>query len=50
MRDTPLSLDDLRERLERLHEEARESIAESYWLRLKSRELVDTIRGERDEK
>jgi hypothetical protein len=30
--------------------EARESIAESYWLRLKSRELVDTIRGERDEK
>ena len=50
MRDTPLSLDEIRERLNRSHEQARELIAESRWLRLKSRELVESLRHERDER
>jgi hypothetical protein len=33
----------MRERLDRAHEEAQELIAESYWLRLRSRELLDCI-------
>jgi hypothetical protein len=43
VRDTPLLLE-MRERFERSHEEAQEVIAESRWLRLKSRELLDRVR------
>jgi hypothetical protein len=50
MRDTPLSLDEMRERLHRSQEEARELIAESRALRLTLRELVDRSRREREER
>lgn len=40
-------LDEMRERLERVHAEAHDLIAESQWLRLKSRELRDRIRRDR---
>jgi hypothetical protein len=48
MRDTPPSLDEMRERFERSRAEAQEVIAESQWLRLKSSE--DRLRRERQEK
>ena len=38
------SLDDMRERFDRAHEEARELIAESRRLRLKNRQLLERIR------
>jgi hypothetical protein len=44
MTDIPLSLQQLRERLDCAHDEAREVIAESRRLRLKARELVDRLR------
>jgi hypothetical protein len=48
--DIPLSLQQLRERLDCAHDEAREVIAESRWLRLKARELVDRLRRKQDER
>jgi predicted transcriptional regulator len=48
MTDTHLSLQQLRERLDRAHDEAREVIAESRQLRIKLRELVDRLRREWD--
>ena len=41
------SLHEMHERLDRVHVEAQDLIAESQWLRLKSRELRDRIRRER---
>jgi hypothetical protein len=50
MRDTPLSLDEMRERLDRSQEEALVLIAESRGLRVTLRELVDRSRREREER
>jgi hypothetical protein len=47
MSDRPQSLNEMRGRLDRAHEEAQTVIAESEWLRLKSRELIDRIRHDR---
>jgi uncharacterized coiled-coil DUF342 family protein len=43
------SSDQTRKRIDRAHEQAQELIAESHWLRLKSRELLERIRRERDD-
>jgi uncharacterized coiled-coil DUF342 family protein len=47
MPHSPESLDEMRGRLDHAHEQAQELIAESHWLRLKSRELLERIRRDR---
>jgi hypothetical protein len=47
MPNSPPSSDQMRKRMERAHEQAQELIAESHWLRLKSRELLERIRRAR---
>lgn len=47
MPNSPESLDEMRGRLDHAREQAQELIAESHWLRLKSRELLARIRRER---
>jgi hypothetical protein len=50
MLDRPQSWDEIRARLDRVHEEAQKVIAESEWLRLKSREFIARIRHDRQRK
>ena len=47
MPNFPESLDEMRGRLDHAREQAQELLAESQWLRLKSRELLARIRRER---
>ena len=42
------SWDKIRARIDRVHEEAQKVIAESEWLTLKSRELLDRIRRDNE--
>lgn len=43
----PQSLDEIRERLDRLDQQARDLCAENAWLREKSRDLLARIRRDR---